>query len=196
MDRQIERKIMRDFSEEQFLDGRVTVTTGDLTRQSVDVIVNAANATLLGGGGVDGAIHRTGGPQILAACREVRRTAYPQGLPTGEAVLTTGGDLPARYVIHTVGPIYGQHGGNEPELLAACYRNSLAVAVAHNLRTIAFPSISTGAYSYPAHLAASIASQAIAAFLAQDETLQEVRLVFFGIGAAQTFLRHQKFAAH
>ena len=98
---------------------------GDITKQDVDAIVNAANSSLLGGGGVDGAIHRAGGPEILEECREIRRTRFPQGLPTGEAVITTGGKLPALYVIHTVGPIYGQHHGKESELLANCYHNSL-----------------------------------------------------------------------
>jgi hypothetical protein len=123
----------------EFLQGRVRVLLGDITRQDVDAVVNAANSSLLGGSGVDGAIHRVGGAQILAACRELRRTRYPEGLPTGEAVITTGGLLPARYVIHTVGPIWGQHRGRESDLLAACYRNSLALAVEHELASVAFP---------------------------------------------------------
>src|ERR1051325_9453032 len=105
---------------QSFLDNRVVVLTGDITLQDTDAIVNAANSSLMGGGGVDGAIHRAGGAEILEACREIRRTVWPKGLPTGEAVLTTGGNLPARYVIHTVGPIYGKHGAREAELLAAC----------------------------------------------------------------------------
>ena len=176
----------------RFLGGRVAVVTGDLTQQRVDAIVNAANATLLGGGGVDGAIHDAGGPEILAACRELRRTIYPQGLPTGAAALTTGGKLPARYVIHTVGPIYGRNPGQEESWLAACYRNSMALAVAHGLQTIAFPSISTGAYGYPAHLAAPVVAAALREFLAADATLDEVRLVFFQPREAKTFLKHQK----
>jgi O-acetyl-ADP-ribose deacetylase (regulator of RNase III) len=104
-----------------FVNGRVTVVVGDLTQQKVDAIVNAANSTLLGGGGVDGAIHDAGGAQILQECQEIRRTQYPKGLPTGEAVITAGGKLPAKYVIHTVGPIYGRNGGRDAELLAACY---------------------------------------------------------------------------
>src|SRR5215470_8404561 len=116
---------------QSFLGDRVVVVIGDITRQDVDAIVNAANSTLLGGGGVDGAIHAAGGPEILKECREIRRTTYPQGLPTGEAVITTGGNLPARYVIHTVGPIYGREPQRESELLAACYRNSLLLAVQH-----------------------------------------------------------------
>src|ERR1700719_1880058 len=132
-----------------FLDGKVQVVTGDITKQNVDAIVNAANSTLFGGGGVDGAIHAKGGPQILEACREIRRTRFPRGLPTGEVVLTTGGRLPARYVIHTVGPI--TRIGHEPDasMLASCYRNSLALAADTGLRSIAFPAISTGAFGYP-----------------------------------------------
>src|SRR2546421_9725484 len=107
-----------------FLDGRVSVVVGDITQQDVDAIVNAANSSLMGGGGVDGAIHRAGGPEILEACRRIRATTHPDGLPTGEAVITTAGRLPACHVIHTVGPIYGQHHGEEARLLAACYENS------------------------------------------------------------------------
>jgi O-acetyl-ADP-ribose deacetylase (regulator of RNase III) len=186
-----------------FLNGRVQVVVGDITRQATDAVVNAANSSLLGGAGVDGAIHRVGGAQILEACRELRRTRYPAGLPTGEAVITTGGRLPARFVIHTVGPIWGQHAGREAELLAACYRNSLALAVEHKLGSIAFPAISTGAYGYPQEEAARVASQAILDFLPfgrgvgeqQDEPggLQEIRLVFFSAPGAEIFLRHHKF---
>ena len=176
-----------------FLDGRVTVYVGDITEHDVEAIVNAANSSLMGGGGVDGAIHRRGGPQILEECREIRRTRYPQGLPTGEAVITSGGRLPAHYVIHTVGPIYGRHDGREAELLANCYRNSLALAVERGLRTIAFPSISTGAYGYPRDEAARVASQAIKEFLARDASLREVRLVFFSPDDAEIFLKHQVF---
>src|SRR5882724_9636417 len=118
---------------QSFLDDRVKVVVGDITKQEVDAIVNAANSTLLGGGGVDGAIHRVGGPVILEQCREIRSTLYPRGLPTGEAVITTAGGLPAQHVIHTVGPIYGRHDGREPELLAACYRSSLDLALKHSL---------------------------------------------------------------
>src|SRR4030095_15284613 len=114
-----------DFPNRSFLDGRVQVVVGDITKQDVEAIVNAANSSLLGGGGVDGAIHRAGGPEILEECREIRRTRFPEGLPTGEAVIPTGGKLAALYVIHTVGPIFGEHRGKEPELLANCYHNSL-----------------------------------------------------------------------
>lgn len=175
------------------MDGRVVVLTGDITRQNVDAIVNAANSTLLGGAGVDGTIHRAGGARILEACREIRRTQFPDGLPTGEAVITTGGDLAARYVIHTVGPIYGQHDGHEAGLLAKCYRNSLALAAKHKLASIAFPAISTGAYGYPRAEAAAVSSKAIAGVLAHDESLKQVRLVFFSPGDAGVFLEKHMF---
>src|SRR6266536_3226409 len=176
-----------------FLGGRVQVVVGDITKQDVDAIVNAANSSLLGGGGVDGAIHRAGGPEILEECREIRRTRFPEGLPTGEAVITTGGRLPALYVIHTVGPVYGEHRGKEAELLANCYHNSLTLAVEKNLASIAFPAISTGIYGYPLDEAAAVSSQTIENFLATDRPLKEVRLVFFQARDAQVFLENQKF---
>src|SRR5687768_15655146 len=114
-----------------FLDGLVHVVVGDITSQTVDAIVNAANSTLMGGGGVDGAIHRAGGPTILEECKEIRRTQFPEGLPSGEAVITSAGNLPSKFVIHTVGPVYGRHGGEEAALLAACYTNSLQLAIRH-----------------------------------------------------------------
>jgi O-acetyl-ADP-ribose deacetylase (regulator of RNase III) len=168
--------------------GRVVVMVGDLTEQPVDAIVNAANSTLLGGGGVDGAIHRRGGPAILEACREIRRTRYPGGLPTGEVVMTPGGALPARHVIHTVGPVYGQEGGAEPQLLANCYRHALELAREHGLATVALPAISTGVFGYPADEAAKVVSRTLADFLADDSTLTEVRLVFFSRRQAEEFL--------
>jgi len=176
-----------------FLSGRVQALLGDITRQRVDAIVNAANSTLLGGGGVDGAIHRAGGAQILEECREIRRTQLPEGLPTGEAVITSGGLLVARHVIHTVGPIYGQHGGLEPELLASCYKNSLKLASADGLASIAFPSISTGAYGYPRAEAAAVASRAVAEFLADETSIRDVRLVFFLPGDLKLFLKNNRF---
>src|SRR5690349_23303499 len=141
-----------------FWDGRVVVVVGDITRENDGGIVNAANSTLLGGGGVDGAIHDAGGPQILKECQELRRTRYPDGLPTGEAAITTGGNLPARYVIHTVGPIYGREPQREAELLAACYLNSLELARRNSLVSVAFPSISTGAFGYPKPEAVAVSS--------------------------------------
>jgi O-acetyl-ADP-ribose deacetylase (regulator of RNase III) len=164
---------------------RLTIKVGDITREDVDAIVNAANSSLMGGGGVDGAIHRAGGPRILEECRQIRATTYPDGLPTGEAVITTGGDLAARYVIHTVGPIYGEHGGSEPRLLAACYRNSIALAARHGLTSIAFPAISTGVYGYPKEAAARVAIEAIGEALERHPEIEEVRMVFFSAADAE-----------
>jgi O-acetyl-ADP-ribose deacetylase (regulator of RNase III) len=132
---------------------------------------------------------------ILAACREIRRVQYPNGLPAGEAVITTGGNLLARYVIHTVGPVYGRGGQAKVELLMACYRNSLAMAVGNGLSTIAFPAISTGVYGYPQNEAARVSSRAIEQFLRADHKLNEVRLVFFARGDADEFLKHHGFTA-
>ena len=163
--------------------GRATLelVEGDITRQDTEAIVNAANTSLLGGGGVDGAIHRTGGPEILEKCREIG------GCPTGEARITTGGRLAARWVIHTVGPIYrdGTHG--EPELLANAYRNSLALASAHAIRSVAFPSISTGAYGYPVAEAARIALSTVITFLNTHPEITLVRFVLFGPAALRTY---------
>jgi O-acetyl-ADP-ribose deacetylase len=186
--------IASDLPQRTFVDGSVHVVIGDITQQDVDAIVNAANSSLMGGAGVDGAIHRIGGPTIIEACREIRRTTYPHGLPTGEAVITTAGELPSQHVIHTVGPIYGQHRGKEKELLAACYQNCLMLAAQNNLTSIAFPAISTGAYGYPLEEASQVSSMAIAKFLAEGSTLQQIRLVFFRSQDAQTFLRNHKFA--
>jgi O-acetyl-ADP-ribose deacetylase (regulator of RNase III) len=161
------------------IDGRIVMKTGDLTREDVDAIVNAANSSLMGGGGVDGAIHRAGGPAILEECRRIRETRYPGGLPTGEAVITTGGLLLARHVIHTVGPVYGQHRGEEPRLLAACYENSIALAARHGLRTLAFPAISTGVYGYPKDEAAEVSLAAVWRALLDYTAIEEVRLVSF-----------------
>ena len=178
---------------ESFLSGRVLVLVGDITQQDVTAIVNAANSTLLGGGGVDGAIHSAGGPKILEECKQIRKTTYPDGLPTGQAVLTTGGNLPAKYVIHTVGPIYGQDPEREAELLAACYQNSLRLAHQHAVSSIAFPSISTGVFGYPKPEAAKISSSAIKEFLTADEQIEQVRLVFFQQRDARVFLQYQEF---
>jgi O-acetyl-ADP-ribose deacetylase (regulator of RNase III) len=177
---------------QEFLNGRVLVGVGDITAQDVDAIVNAANSSLLGGGGVDGAIHRVGGPAILAACREIRRSKYPAGLPAGDAVITTGGALKARFVIHTVGPIWG-HDSHPEQKLASCYRRCLEIATANQLDEIAFPAISTGAYGFPKERAAVIASQTLRDSLLALPMIERVHLVFFDIRDAQLFAHHQQF---
>jgi O-acetyl-ADP-ribose deacetylase (regulator of RNase III) len=173
-----------------FLDGRVVVRTGDITRETVDAVVNAANGSLLGGGGVDGAIHRAAGPSLLAECREIRKTLFPAGLPTGEAVMTRGYNLHARHVIHTVGPVWGQHEGREAELLASCYLKSIALASKNALSTLAFPAISTGIYGYPKDEAAAVASRALRVALGREPAIAEVRLVFFSPSDEAEFLAH------
>lgn len=176
-----------------FLNDRVTILVGNIAQQKVDAIINAANSTLMGGGGVDGAIHFAGGPKILEECKEICRTRFPNGLPTGDAVITTGGNLTAQFVIHTVGPIYGRVENREAELLSACYQNSLALAVEHGVKTIAIPSISTGAYGYPREEAAKVSSIAIKQFLSTDSFLKEIRLVFYSSGDANVYLRNHMF---
>jgi O-acetyl-ADP-ribose deacetylase (regulator of RNase III) len=162
---------------------RIHVLEGDITRQAVEAIVNAANTTLLGGGGVDGAIHRAAGPELLAECRTLG------GCPTGEAKITRGHKLPAKWVIHTVGPVWrgGRHG--EPEKLASCYRNSLALAAQQGVHNLAFPSISTGAYGFPMDRAAYIAVTEIKRFLEQNALPETVTLVCFGQSALEIYRR-------
>lgn len=156
------------------MNARIQVVDGDITRQQVEAIVNAANTSLLGGGGVDGAIHRAAGPELLAECRTLG------GCPTGEAKITQGYRLSAKYVIHTVGPVWrgGQH--QEDRLLENCYRNSLALAAAHGIRTLAFPSISTGVYGFPIERASRIAAQTVKTFLEQESAIERVVFVCFG----------------
>ena len=163
----------------------IVLLEGDLTTQSVDAIVNAANRSLMGGGGVDGAIHRAGGPSILAGCEEIRRTTFPDGLPTGRAVATGGGDLPARWVIHTVGPVYAASPDPAGEL-AACHSESLRIADELGARTTAFPAISTGAFGYPVEEAAGVAIEAVRG---AETQVQEVRFVLFGREAFEAFER-------
>jgi O-acetyl-ADP-ribose deacetylase (regulator of RNase III) len=155
----------------------VDLARGDITRETVDTIVNAANSSLLGGGGVDGAIHRAGGPTILEECRKIRDARGP--LPAGEAVITGAGRLPCRYVIHTVGPVWQDGRSGEPETLARCYRNSLALAAEQGLKSLAFPSISTGAYGYPVAEAAAVALGTVRDVLQAGSPLEQVRFVLF-----------------
>jgi O-acetyl-ADP-ribose deacetylase (regulator of RNase III) len=161
---------------------RLEVSRANIVTLAVDVIVNAANTSLLGGGGVDGAIHRAAGPGLLEECRKLN------GCAPGEAKLTRGHRLPARYVIHTVGPVWSGGSRGEPEILAACYRNSLTLALAHEIRTIAFPAISCGAYRYPLNRAAQIAVREITAFLEQDRHLEKVYLVCFDEDVHATYI--------
>jgi O-acetyl-ADP-ribose deacetylase (regulator of RNase III) len=154
----------------------IVLVEGDITEQAVDAVVNAANSSLMGGGGVDGAIHRRGGPEILEECRRLRADRWPDGLPTGEAAATGGGRLPARWVIHTAGPVYAV-GEDRSSLLAACHTNSLRVADEIGARTVAFPAISTGVYGYPVEQAAPLAVRTVRA---ADTAVEEVRFVLFG----------------
>ncbi len=163
----------------------LTLVQGDITEQQVDAVVNAANRSLLGGGGVDGAIHRRGGPAILAECRELRRTTYPDGLPVGRAVATGAGELPARWVIHTVGPVWTVR-EDRADLLRSCYVESLRVADELGARTVAFPAVSTGAYGWPLD---DGARQAVEAVRGADSAVEEVRFVLFGADAHQAFRR-------
>jgi O-acetyl-ADP-ribose deacetylase (regulator of RNase III) len=165
---------------------------GDITDQRTDAVVNAANSSLMGGGGVDGAIHRRGGKNILKECKEIRMEIWPDGLPTGGAVITTGGNLPARHVIHTVGPIWRGGKRGEDELLANAYRNSLHLAIDEGLKSISFPSISTGAYGYPIHDASRIALSTIKGFLEEHGGLERVIMVLFSESDYSTYMRASK----
>ena len=156
---------------------RIEVIKGDITKTKVDAIVNAANSSLMGGGGVDGAIHRAGGPAILDDCKKI--VARHGGCQTGEAVITTGGNLPAKYVIHTVGPVWNGGNNDERKKLANCYLNSLQLAVEHNCKTIAFPNISTGVYHFPKEEAAKISVESIQQFLSQNQSIEKVMIVCF-----------------
>jgi O-acetyl-ADP-ribose deacetylase (regulator of RNase III) len=163
----------------------IVLVDGDITVQDVDAIVNAANASLLGGGGVDGAIHRAGGPSILAECEEIRRTTFPDGLPTGRAVATGGGNLPARWVIHTVGPVYSAS-EDRSGLLASCHTESLRVADELGAETVAFPAISTGVFGYPVEEASVVAIEAVRR---AETTVGQVRFVLFGRPVFEAFGR-------
>jgi O-acetyl-ADP-ribose deacetylase len=175
---------------------RISLLEGDIVDQDTEAIVNAANSSLMGGGGVDGAIHRAGGPAILHECLEIRRNEWPDGLSVGEAVITTGGNLRAKYVIHTVGPIWNGGSSREEERLAACHENSLHVAIHNNLKSIAFPAISTGAYGYPVTLASKTALNSVRRTLDSfaKQNLEEVRFVLFTSGDYDTYISAAKSA--
>lgn len=173
--------------------GRVHLRVGDITQERVDVVVNAANPTLMGGGGVDGAVHRAAGPAVLRECQRLRRIKYPDGLPAGDAVVTNAGRLHAKRIIHTVGPIYRVAEGDAPKELRSCYLRALTLAREQNMRTIAFPAISTGVYGYPPSAAAVVVSLALTDFLPNLPSITEVRLVFFTDEDASIFLAHQAF---
>jgi O-acetyl-ADP-ribose deacetylase (regulator of RNase III) len=159
----------------------------DITKETTEAIVNAANSSLLGGGGVDGAIHRAGGPSILAECKRI--VAKIGTLPAGQAAITTGGRLPAKYVIHTVGPVYRGGRQNEAETLGACYRGSIRIADDHAIRSLAFPSISTGAFGYPANEAAEIAVRTIAKSLPPCAHVEHIRFVLFDVGTCKAYVQ-------
>ena len=161
----------------QIGDSRIYLLPGDITEQKTDAIVNAANSTLMGGGGVDGAIHKKGGTEILEECKLIRKIKWPEGLPTGEAVVTSGGRLKAKMVIHTVGPIWKGGNEGETELLAKAYGNCLALALKMNIRSISFPSISTGAYGYPIGKASRIALSTVLDFIKEHNGIEEVHFV-------------------
>lgn len=172
------RKSIVESRSQNKLNMKIQLIQGDITKQKVDIIVNAANSSLLGGGGVDGAIHRAGGAAILEDCRKIR--ARQGKCKTGEAVITTAGKLPAQYVIHTVGPVWsGENGADKKRLLKNCYRNSLTLAAEHQVKTIAFPNISTGIYRFPKQLAAQLAIEAVQEFSQQNTTIEEVLFVCF-----------------
>lgn len=164
---------------------RIVLVQGDITTQDVDAVVNAANNSLLGGGGVDGAIHRRGGPRILAACKELRASRFPDGMPTGQAVATTAGDLPAKWVIHTVGPVYAQREDRSSQLVS-CYRESLLVADELGARTVAFPAVSAGVYGWPLDSAAELALGTVRATVTN---VTEARFVLFNEEILQVFER-------
>ena len=168
--------------------GRLEALTGDITTVQVDAVVNAANSSLLGGGGVDGAIHRAGGPEILAECRRLRETELKGGLPTGQSVITGGGQLPCRYVVHTVGPIWSGGLGNEEALLAEAYRGAMEKAAEIGVRTLACPAISTGVYGYPSEKAAPVVWKTLSAWLAHHTLPEKISLVFFSSAHLAAFL--------
>ena len=174
----------------------VELIKGDITEVEVDVIVNAANSSLMGGGGVDGAIHRKGGSKILEESRRIREKEWPDGLPPGNAVITSGGNLKARFVIHTVGPVWQGGFQKEDEVLKQAYRNSLKLAVAKGLKIVAFPSISTGAYGYPIDEASRVAICTIKTFLEKEDKLEKVVLVAFSEADFEVYLETARSIFH
>jgi len=178
---------------QRYLGGKVVIKVGDITAEDVEALINAANRGLMGGGGVDGAIHRAGGPQILEECKQVRKLQYPEGLPDGEAVMTGAGDLEARWVIHTVGPVWKGGSKDEEEKLENCYRNSLRLAAEENVKTIAAPAISTGIYRFPKEEASKIASRSIKEFFKKESSVKQIILVFFSENDARIFTKYQVF---
>ena len=174
----------------------IILAQGDITREATDALVNAANSSLLGGGGVDGAIHRAGGPAILEECKRIRQTQYPDGLPTGQAVATGGGRLSAKYVIHTVGPVWRGGGQGEADLLAGAYRESIRAADELRLVSVAFPAISTGAYGYPHDAAAEIAVRTVVQQLAAAQHVRLIKLVVFDSGTFRLYSSKLEALAH
>lgn len=172
----------------KFLNDLVVVKVGDITEEEVCAIVNAANSSLMGGGGVDGAIHRKGGPKIVEECKKIRQTQYPNGLPTGEAVATTAGNLKAKYVIHTVGPIWYGGNNNEEKLLENAYKNSLRLAEKLGCETVSFPSISTGVYGYPKDKAAEVVCKVLKEY-SKSPKLKKINLVFFSQQDFEIFVK-------
>ena len=172
------------------MSAQLKIILGDITKQGVDVVINAANRELSGGSGVNGAIRKAGGPEIQKYCEELRATTHPNGLPAGHSVMTPGGKLPAKWIIHTVGPKYGLENGKEAELLASCYRTALGLAEKHGLKTVAFPAISTGVYGYPMDEAAKVAAEAIKQELPKLNKVQEIRLVFQAEEDLAAFLKN------
>ena len=174
---------------ENLFNNRIIVIKGDITKIEVDAVVNAANSALLGGGGVDGAIHRSGGPDILEECREIRKTAYPSGMPAGNAVITTGGYLPADYVIHTVGPVWQGGKKGEKIILEKAYLNSLKLATSKNIDSVAFPAISTGIYGYPKTEAAETAYKTVSEYLENHKKPEKVYFVFYNQSDMDIFMK-------
>jgi len=166
---------------------KIRLLQGDITDQDADAVVNAANSSLMGGGGVDGAIHRRGGPAILEECKRIRQEDWPNGLPAGKAVITTGGSLKARHVIHTVGPVWSGGRSGEAEALGECYSNSLRIAAQEGLRSVAFPSISTGAYGYPVREASVVALKAVKSYVESEGAPAEVTFVLYGENDFKTY---------